>query len=218
MQLFYQFQCSLVPDRNCWLLNSSLPNLLVIMSCLTESSKKNRWTWFWDISARNLPYLTPVLLVLLFWNDLIVTTFMISFWNLYPHLTYRNCYKYQWMGLVFTGMYPKFIPVTRKWILQVDQHWQLWPSCVTECPANRTVGNRLGNQQSFTCNVETIPCITCKEIYLYQGNLVVIFFLSIFARPDGLRMNLLLHKEFRHGRILSRLWGTGFHCQKANAA
>ena len=69
MQLFYQFQCSLVPDRNCWLLNSSLPNLLVIMSCLTESSKKNRWTWFWDISARNLPYLTPVLLVLLFWNN-----------------------------------------------------------------------------------------------------------------------------------------------------
>ena len=114
MQLFYQFQYSLVPDRNCWLLNSSLPNLLVIMSCLTESSNKDRWTWFWHISARNLPYLTPVLLVLLFWNDLIVTTFMISFWNLYPHLTYRNCYKYQWMDLVFTGMYPKFIPVTEE--------------------------------------------------------------------------------------------------------
>ena len=54
-----------------------------------------------------------------------------------------------------------------------------------------------------------------REILL-SGKLVVIFFLCIFARPNGLRMNPLLHDELRHGRILFRLWSTGFHCQKVN--
>ena len=53
-----------------------------------------------------------------------------------------------------------------------------------------------------------------REIFL-SGKLVVIFFLCIFARPNGLRMNPLLHDELRHGRILFRLWSTGFHCQKS---
>ena len=35
-------------------------------------------------------------------------------------------------------------------------------------------------------------------------NPVVIFFLCIFARPGGLRMNPLLHVVFRYGKILSR--------------
>ena len=35
-----------------------------------------------------------------------------------------------------------------------------------------------------------------------------------FSRPDGLRMNPLLHKEFTYGRILSRLRSADFHWQK----
>ena len=55
-----------------------------------------------------------------------------------------------------------------------------------------------------------------SNFYMQCEKLVVIFFLCIFARPDGLKMNPLLHEEFRYGRILSRLWSTGFHCQKVN--
>ena len=31
-----------------------------------------------------------------------------------------------------------------EWVLQVDQHWQLWPSCHTQCLVNRADGNKLG--------------------------------------------------------------------------
>ena len=92
--------------------------------------------------------------------------------------------------------------------------WQLWPSCVIWCPGHRTDGNRLGNQQSFICNVENIQWITCKERYLYHGNCYI--FSLHFARPDGLRMNLLLHKESMYGKAFYKLWSPGFHCQKVN--
>ena len=50
-----------------------------------------------------------------------------------------------------------------------------------------------------------------RDIYIFCD-----IVLCIFARPDGSRMNPMLHKEFRYGRILSRLWSTGFHCQEVN--
>ena len=56
--------------------------------------------------------------------------------------------------------------------------WQLWPSCVIWCPGHRTDGNRLGDQQSFTCNIENIQWITCKERYLYHGNCLWYFFFA----------------------------------------
>ena len=31
-----------------------------------------------------------------------------------------------------------------EWVLQVDQYWQLWPSCHTQCLVNRADGNKLG--------------------------------------------------------------------------
>ena len=51
------------------------------------------------------------------------------------------------------------------------------------------------------------------EIFI-SGKVVVIFFLCFFARLDGLRVNPLLHKEFRYGKVFSRLWSTGFHVKK----
>ena len=97
-----------------------------------------------------------------------------------------------------------------QWVLQVDQHWQLRPSCITRCPANRTNGNRLGNEQSFTCNGENIRWITCKERYLYQGNWL---WPDDFCKTIWVEMNPLLHEEFRYERILSRLWSTVFNCR-----
>ena len=92
--------------------------------------------------------------------------------------------------------------------------WQLWPSCVIWCPGHRTDGNRLGDQQSFTCNIENIQWITCKERYITET--VCDIFSLHFARPDGLRMNLLLHKESMYGKAFYKKWSPGFHCQKVN--
>ena len=66
-------------------------------------------------------------------------------------------------------------------------------------------GNRLGSQQSFTCDVENFLMNHPQGEIFISGKLVVIFFLCIFARPGGLRMNTLLHVVFRYGKISCEL-------------
>ena len=90
---------------------------------------------------------------------------------------------------------------------------QLWPSsCITWCPANRTDGSRLEINKALHVMWKILMNHLQREIFI-SGKLVVMFFLCIFARPDGLRIIPFLHEEFRCGQILS---STGFHCQEVN--
>ena len=113
------------------------------------------------------------------------------------------------------GMYSRFIPVTENRMSSLS--WSTLAVLGLMCgmvPCKQDRWKQIGKSTKFYMQCGKYLMNHLQGEIFISGKLVAIFFPCIFARPDGLRMNLLLHKEFTYGRILSRLWCTDFHLRK----
>ena len=119
---------------------------------------------------------------------------------------------------MLTRIYSHFIPVTEN--RMSSPSWSTLAFVAFRCytvPCEQGWWKSIGKSTKFYMQCGKYSMNHMQGEIFISGKLIEIFFLCNFARPDGLRMNLFLHEEFRYGNILPRFWSTGFHCQKVIA-